>query len=118
LFPTPFANVRTIASNAYLSSPSFTLSIPGDDDLRPEKMSTYEGGIDLGLFGNRANFSATYYQSTTKDALFNAPFSPSTGLPNQLRNLGEISNRGWELATNLRVLEQQDFQLNANASLN
>lgn len=118
LFPTPFTNVRTIASNAYFDTPSFTLGQPGDPNLKPEKVSTYEAGLDIGLLSNRINLSATYYQAKTEDALFSAPFSPSLGLLNQLRNLGEISNKGWEFSANVNAIDKGDFKLNFGLSYN
>ncbi|HCX74832.1 MAG TPA: TonB-dependent receptor, partial [Algoriphagus sp.] len=117
-FPRPFANDRIINSNTYLNAPSFTFGNPGDPTLKPERTSTTEVGADLGLFSDRIKFQVTYYQALTEDALFSAPFAPSFGQGNQLRNIGEIENKGWEIGANFVVLETNDWNVNVTASYN
>ncbi len=117
-FPTAFANDRTLTSNPYLGSPAFNLGQAGDPNLRPETTVTYEGGVDLSLLDYKVTLTATYYQTKTEDALFAAPFTPSFGLANQLRNIGEISNKGWEFAGVFNILNKEDFSLRINASYN
>ncbi|HTN20822.1 MAG TPA: TonB-dependent receptor [Pelobium sp.] len=117
-FPTAFANDRTLTSNPFLGVPAYNLGQAGDPNLRPETTSTYEAGLDLGLLNGKMNISGTYYQTKTEDALFLAPFTPSYGLSNQLRNIGEISNKGWEFAASYHILSKKDFDLSFNASYN
>lgn len=117
-FPTPFTRDRLIAVNAYLGSPSYTFGIPGDVTLRPERTATTEIGTDLGFFSNRLKFELTYYNALTKDALFNAPFASSYGQVNQLRNIGTISNKGFELAATVFIIDNDDISLRWNGSIN
>lgn len=118
LFPPAFSQQKTITGRPFLSGAGFSLGQPGNDNMKPEKVATYEGGIDAGFLNNRFTLSATYYQAKTEDALFDAPYTPSYGLARQLRNIGTISNKGWEFATVLTVLDQKDFSLRLNASYN
>lgn len=117
-FPRPFANDRLINTNTYLGVPSYTFGNPGDPTLKPERTATTEFGIDVGFINNRVRLEATRYHSLTKDALFNAPFAPSFGLGNQLRNIGEIENKGWELGANFIVVETNDWNVSFSASYN
>ena len=117
-YPTPFANQRTIAVNPYLGAPSLTFAQPGNDALRPEKVYTTEVGADLGLLGDRLAVELTYYDALTRDALFVAPYAPSYGQDAQLRNVGEIRNRGFEAAATAFVVSRRDLDLRLNASLN
>ncbi len=117
-FPTPFANARTIGVSPFGSLPAYTFSQPGNPDLRPETVYTLEAGLDLGLHGGRVALEGTYYHARTVDALFSAPFAPSTGQNNQLRNLGEIVNRGVELAANALVVDSRSLSVRLNGSLN
>ncbi|RPE08095.1 TonB-dependent receptor [Chitinophaga lutea] len=118
LFPPPFSHQRTITGRPFLAGAGFSLGQPGNTDLEPEKVATVEGGLDLGFLNNRFTLSATYYQAKTEGALFNAPYTPSAGLITQLRNIGAISNKGWEFASVLTVLDKKDFSLRLNASYN
>ena len=117
-FPEPFSRDRLLNVNAFLGQTSYTFADPGDPELGPERVKTYEFGGDLSLFNGRVNFQVTRYDETTEDALFNAPFAPSTAQSNQVRNIGEVSNKGWEFAGQFSILQQPDYSLSLNASLN
>ena len=68
----------------------------GDPNLRPERTGEFETGLDLGAFAGRANVELTYYNKQSSDALVLVPNPPSSGFPAQYRNLGAVSNRGFE----------------------
>ena len=68
----------------------------GDPNLRPERTSEFETGLDLGAFAGRTNLELTYYTKQSTDALVLVPNPPSSGFPAQYRNLGAVSNRGLE----------------------
>jgi len=118
-FPTPFANQRTIAFQGYLGEQSASFGQPGDDDLEPERVKTFEVGLDLTLAGDRISLGVNYYDTETEDALFAVPLAPSTGQTfTQLRNVGTIENKGWEISTSFVVINKSDFNLQFNASFN
>ena len=117
-FPAPFANDRTIAFNSFNTQQSATFGQPGDINLKPERTGTLEYGADIGLFRNVATFSVGYYTSRTTDALINAPPAPSTGLGSQLRNVGEISNKGAELRMTLVPISRQGLRLTLTGAYN
>ena len=117
-FPDPFANDRLFDVNAFLGSVSYTFADPGDPDLKPERVESWEVGGDFAFIDGRITLGVTRYKSTTVDALFNAPFAPSFGQNNQQRNLGEIENKGWEFTSSFAILDQADYGVNLNASLN
>lgn len=117
-FPTPFANQRTIAFNGFSGGQSATFGQPGNADLSPEKTYAREVGADLGLFNNKVSLTVNYFNNLTKDALFVVPPASSSGQPNVLRNIGEISNKGWEFAAVLAVVEKKDWDVRLRASAN
>ena len=122
-FPTPFADERTIAFSSFQGSAVAGIGQLGNEDLEPERTYTVEVGADLGLLNNRLRLGFTYYNAETRDALFLVPVAPSTALQNnptarQLRNVGEIVNRGIELSANVQILQEADYSLLFNASVN
>ncbi|WP_209330296.1 TonB-dependent receptor domain-containing protein [Lunatimonas salinarum] len=117
-FPEPFRNDRLINTNTFLGVPTYTFGNPGDPTLKPERTATTEIGGDIGFFTDRIKLQVTRYHSLTRDALFSAPFAPSFGLGNQLRNIGEIENKGWEIGANFVVVESNDWNVNVSASYN
>jgi TonB-linked SusC/RagA family outer membrane protein len=86
------------------------LSALGNDDLKPERSTEWEGGFDGKLLDSRVNFELTYYTKTTKDALINAIVAPSAGSANNVRrNLGSVENTGWEYQVNAQLMDRAAF---------
>ena len=77
----------------------------GNPLLAWEKNRTFDYGVDLSLFNGRIYVSADYYTKTSKDLLLNIPVPTASGFPNNLLNIGEVQNKGWEVALNTRNLE-------------
>lgn len=117
-FPPPFTRDRLVLVNSYLGNPAFQPGQPGDPNLKPERTKTTEIGADLKFWNNRISVGVTYFDALTTDALFTAPFAPSRGDESQTRNLGEISNKGFEITTSFEVLKRENVELSINASAN
>ncbi|MEZ7495835.1 TonB-dependent receptor [Leeuwenhoekiella aequorea] len=117
--PPAFANEKTVQFDGYLGDQAAYFGQPGNANLKPEKTTTFEGGVDLALLNNRIKFSAGYYRSLTSDALFYVPSAPSSGYSvSQLYNIGEIENYGLELSTTFVPIQTNDISLSINASFN
>ncbi|MDR0659671.1 MAG: TonB-dependent receptor [Prevotellaceae bacterium] len=117
--PPTWANEKTINFSGFLGDQGAYFGQPGNDDLKPEKSHTYEAAMDVGLFDNRLMLTAGYYRTITKDALFSVPALPSSGeMQNQLRNVGEILNEGFEVSTVVEAIKTKNVSLRINASLN
>jgi outer membrane receptor protein involved in Fe transport len=117
LFPTPFANDRTFAANPYNGLQSFAFDNPGNANIQSEIAKTTEVGMDIGLF-KRLTLSLTYYNTTTEGALFTPPQAPSTGLAAQEDNVGEILNKGYEIALSASIISNEKHRLNGRVSYN
>lgn len=69
-------------------------------DLRWERKTTTDVGVDLSLFNNKIQLTADYFRSESKDLLLEVPvpFSSGNDGPSPYDNLGGILNRGVELS--------------------
>lgn len=67
-------------------------------DLAWESTSQFDAGIDIGLFDNRLNLTADYYRKYTTDLLYNVDLPMYSGYMYSLRNLGDLSNTGFEFS--------------------
>ncbi|HJU87759.1 MAG TPA: SusC/RagA family TonB-linked outer membrane protein [Gemmatimonadaceae bacterium] len=94
----------------------YTSRNKGNPDIRPERITEWEGGIDLGLFGERSDLGVTYYHSMAKDVIFNVPLPPSTGFTTQSRNAAKIRNEGVEATLNVRPYTSKDFSIALGAN--
>lgn len=91
----------------------------GNANLKPERTTEYEFGIDAGLLRDRLGVEIGYYNKQSHDALIARELPPSHGLTGDHAssgviwdNLGQISNSGLEYAVNANVLDTRQAQLN------
>jgi TonB-linked SusC/RagA family outer membrane protein len=87
-------------------------NVAGNPNIKPEIKSEFEIGADLRFFNNRMNFSATYYENTTKDLIIQVDVAQSTGFAQQIVNGAEIQNKGFELELGGDVMQKDNFNWN------
>ncbi len=103
-FPGAFLKDRTFSATSFRGESAPRFSNPGNAELRPEKTSTIETGIDAAFLANRIGLDFTFYEARTSDALFSVPRQPVTGQGTQQENVGAILNRGVEVAANFTII--------------
>jgi len=113
-----FSKDRTFGLESFLGQPALRFANPGNPDLKSEIVQTSELGLELGFLKNRIKLSGTYYKGVTKDALFTPTQPPSSGLLNQIQNIGVIENTGVELALNATIIQKNKHNLNVSLSYN
>jgi TonB-linked SusC/RagA family outer membrane protein len=62
--------------------------------LKPEITHSNEFGAELSLFDNRVTFDGSVYDKFTKNQIFSAPVSQTTGFTVKSINAGKITNKG------------------------
>lgn len=77
--------------------------------LKPEQSTSREIGLDLTLFRNRLNLSATYYRNSNTNQIITAQTPYETGFNSRIVNAGEIQNRGFELSIAATPVQTRDF---------
>jgi TonB-linked SusC/RagA family outer membrane protein len=99
-----------------------TFTTIGNRDLKPERSTELELGVDGTFWNGRLTTELTYYNKVSKDALINRTVPPSLGLGNTQRfeNVGEIKNAGVEMLVNAQILRQRSFgwDVTVNGSMN
>ncbi len=93
--------------------PGFTESI-GNADLRWERTTQYDLGVDIGLF-DRVDINIDYYNRTTNDLLYNVPIPTTSGFSSILDNIGEVKNNGIEVSVSGKIMDR-DFKWSAGAN--
>jgi TonB-linked outer membrane protein, SusC/RagA family len=87
----------------------FTSFTKPADELHPERTKEFEGGFDIGFWGEKADLSATWYHSKTSDVILVLPTAPSSGYSSEAKNGGVFSNSGTELSLNLRPITRTNY---------
>lgn len=81
----------------------------GNANLKPERQTELEFGIDMGLFDNRVGLELTYYKQDIEDLLLARTLSPSTGFGSRVENIGIMTNRGFEALITATPVQTTDF---------
>ena len=106
-------------ANPYLTGVVYSLSTPftpsggspvnratlgntlGNQNLRPEFTTETEGGIEASFWDNRVNLDLTYFSRVSTDQIASAAVARSSGFSTEIVNVGELTNKGWEVGLNV-----------------
>jgi TonB-linked SusC/RagA family outer membrane protein len=118
-----YGSVGLLGYSSYVSGENvvqgiYTNTFP-DRNLKWEKTSQVNFGIDATILDQRINFSFDAYYSRTRDLLLNVPIPVITGFRSTLTNIGELENRGVEFTVSTKNLTGEftwntDFNISAN----
>lgn len=88
--------------------------------LKWERTSSYNIGLDYGLFNDILSGSVEVYFSKTNDLLVDRVLPDIIGFNSVAANLGEIQNKGFEFSVNANIIRKENFEWSAmgNFSLN
>lgn len=79
-------------------------------DLKWEKTTTYNVGVDFGFLNNRINGAVDYYYRKTTDLLNSVFVSAGTNFKNKvLSNVGSLENSGIEFSINAKPIVTTDL---------
>jgi TonB-linked SusC/RagA family outer membrane protein len=87
-------------------------------DFRWEQNKKLEGGLELGVFENRVNITASYYHNISSNQLVTRPLPGSVGFPGAIANLpAKVSNQGWELTLASTNIKRGNFEWTSSLNL-
>lgn len=79
-------------------------------DLKPERKSSWEIGLDWRFVNDRLGIDFTYYKENTKDQIMEIARAAESGVTSQLINAGNIQNSGVELALKTIPYRDKDWE--------
>ena len=88
----------------------------GNKQLSPAFTNTIDIGANIGLFKNRLNFDATVYSSKSTDQIVQVAVPPSSGYQSKFTNVGELTNKGFELTITGNPVRTKDFSWNISGN--
>jgi TonB-linked SusC/RagA family outer membrane protein len=94
---------------------NFPLAVPDrlyNASLNPSLGTSYEAGIDVKFFKDRAGFGLTLYKQENKDAVIPLDVPGPSGFTSYIINAGKIENKGVELSINAIPVQIKNFQWN------
>ena len=111
-------NLPNYGSRTYFSSVKYRYNTTGlvmenigNEDLKWETTLTGQAGIDISMFNNRWSVSGQVYTSETRDLLTRKSLNDVAGVQYYWSNDGTLENKGYEIATNVRVINTRDLKI-------
>jgi len=92
---------------------SYGVPSPPNNQLRWEKTATTNIGADISMLDNRLNLTLDYYLKNSSDLLAKDAMDPTTGFSSLTKNVGEMTNNGFEFSVNADVIRKEDFVWNS-----
>lgn len=94
--------------NVYLTSQVYINRMP-NSQLKWERTSSYNIGLDFSLFGSKLSGSVETYMAESNDLLVDRSLPSILGYASVKANLGTLTNRGFELSLNANLIERSNF---------
>ena len=79
-------------------------------DLKWETTVGTDFGVEASVFHNRITVEADYYIRKTKDLLLNVQVPGTSGFSTQVRNVGKMENKGFEVTVNTNNIVGKKFR--------
>ena len=115
-----YAFTTSYSTGSYGGSSSYSKKNTANTNLKWETTASYNIGFDLGLWSDRLSVVADVYYKKTSDLLLVVPVGFSAGVSTQLQNVGNVENKGAELAVNGTLVKtrQSSWSVSANIAYN
>ena len=113
---TPYKSLELYqASGTYFNNgaflTAFAVSQNANPDLKWEETSMFNVGLDFQLFKGRLNGTIEYYSKQTKDMLYSYSVPTPTYVYGTIAaNVGDMSNKGIEVAFNFDAIRTKNFR--------
>ena len=110
---TSYSYLSQMGSSYYASNGSLNYGMAitnsGNPGLKWETTYQYDVGLDLDLFKSRISLTADYYLKDTRDMLYNASIPSQSGYSKQWKNLGRMTNQGFEFTLTTQNINHKKF---------
>lgn len=108
-------------NNSFNGSPLVTFDqLLKNSNLKPEKTTSVELGLELKFLHDRISFDGSVYNKNTTNQILQGATSTASGFSQQVINAGSVSNKGIELSVNAIAIRTKNFSWNVitNFSMN
>lgn len=81
----------------------------GNTGIKPERQRETEMGVDMDLLNGRLSVEFSYFRKDIRDLILRRTLAPTTGFNAQLKNIGTMTNKGFEFLIRGVVIQKKDF---------
>ncbi|MDI9605689.1 MAG: TonB-dependent receptor [Bacteroidota bacterium] len=113
-----YSALSRLGTTKYLSSGTYISGIysnsMANNFLKWERTKALNFGIDFSLLDRRLSGTIDCYDMTTNDLLLTRSLPTIIGYSEVMSNMGELTNKGFELSLNGRNIDNHDFNWNSS----
>jgi TonB-linked SusC/RagA family outer membrane protein len=100
--------------NAYGIPTLTNPNVLNNPNIRPVTVQTIEGGFEVQMLNSRLGLDVNYYSRRTRNDILSPPISGATGFAAGRRNLGLVTNKGWEISLTGSAIKKDNFSWDVN----
>lgn len=89
----------------------------GNKDITWEKNLNFNTGVEFSIFNSLLTAEIEYFERKTDDLLFNLPVSQATGFTTKPYNIGNMTNKGFELSLNSNIVRMEKIRWNVGFNI-
>ncbi|WP_372792987.1 SusC/RagA family TonB-linked outer membrane protein [Lutibacter sp.] len=88
------------------------------EDLKWEETTTYNVGLDYGLFNNKVSGTLEVYLKESNDLLAEVAISDGSNFSNSgFQNIGKFTSKGIEFSIGTDIIDKEDLKLDVNYNM-
>jgi len=118
------ANFPAVGSKFTILGPANLLGIQGslvnlqagEPDIKAERQTEFEGGVDFSVLDNKLNFELTVYSKKIFDFLLLQTLPSSSGFSTKWTNAGDLQNKGVEFGLTAQPVSSKNFTWNTSVN--
>ena len=88
----------------------------GDPNIKAERQSEFETGIDFSILKGKLNFEISFYNKKIYDFLMLATVPPSSGFSSKYVNAGDLRNQGIEIGLKAQPVSSKTIKWNSSVN--
>lgn len=113
-----YSSTQTVSNQevpiSYMGQVGTLNTVMANSDLVWETTTSFDAGVDIGLFQNRITLLLDYYNKVTTDRIFSQPLDHTSGFSSITSNYGTLRSRGFEVELSARAIDRPDFSWDVN----
>lgn len=107
------------SSAKYADYNGIAFSQIGNDQLKWETSTKYDGGFDVLFMDGKYKLTMDYFLNNLDGLILNAPIAPSLGVPGNsvAKNIGSMKNWGYEFSAEAYIIRGNDFSWSVDGNI-
>ncbi len=113
----PVMTIKKGSKDAYYNEFTSTIQAHPNPDLKWERTSSYNIGLDMSLLDHRLGMEFSAYYKKTRDAFMTKKVSSVNGVSAYVINGGDVTNKGYSFDITFNAIRNKNFRWTLSTSI-